>query len=225
MSQPWKKKRKRKSPAGPDLSASPSPSSLFSPARRGTRRQSPANLVRRATCRPSSHSVPPLRSSLAPSPYPRRARPVPLQTLAESAPKSAIVAAGRAPVAADSPPSVSGSSIPRGESFFPLPSLGFAPNPAPSPSLQSRRRAPRSAAAPARRAAPPPPLLARATAGELHYHLRIAVRTPPFPLWPRPVAPLRAAAVKAGLALTQLGGPLARGPRLSAPGLAGWGCT
>ena len=125
-----------------------------------------------------------------------------------------------------------------------LPSLGFAPNPATSPSLQSRRRAPRSAAAPARRAAPPPPLLARAAAGEPRRHLRITVRTPPFPLWPRPVAPLRAAAarrrraracarrhgrahaaVKAGLALTRLGGPLARGPRLSAPGLAGWGCT
>jgi len=147
-------------------------------------------------------------------------------------------------VAADSPAPVSAAAIPRlGSSLAPS-SSDFGPHPALSPFLQGRRRAPPPAAASARRAAPPPPLLARSAAGEPRRHLRITVRTPPFPLWPRPIAPLRAAAarrrraracarrhgrahaaVKAGLALIRLGGPLARGPRLSAPGLAGWGCT
>ena len=187
VSQPKEKKGKEnKNPRRAHLSASLSP--LFCRVALHAS-SSPAILARRATCRPSSRSVPPLRSSLAPSPYPRRARPVSLQTLAESAPKSAIVAAGRAPVVADSPPSVSGSSIPRGESFFPLPSLGSTPNPAPSPPLQGRWRAPSPAATHRRRAAPLLPLLACIIVGELRHHLGHAMRPRPEPLQPRSAAP------------------------------------
>jgi len=146
---------------------------------------------------------------------------------------------------------VSPTPIPRTGSFSSPSSSDFGPHPALSPFLQGRRRAPRSAAASARRDAPPPPLLACITAGEARRLLLFPVRAFPGPLRPRSVVPPRAAAarrrraracaralrdarrrgraharVKArGFALTRLGGLLARGPGLSAAGLAGWGAS
>jgi hypothetical protein len=137
-------------------------------------------------------------------------------------------------------------SIRRVGSFLASSSSDSGANPAFSPSLQSRRRAPPPAAASVRRAAGPSPLLVRVTAGEARLHPLRAVRAFPGPLWPCFAVPPRAAAAvaarararvapracrgrapgrvkAAGLALTRPGGQLARGPRLSAPGLAGWG--
>ena len=174
-----------------------------------------------------------------PSPYSRPAGP---RSPSNPNPPPPLVPPPSSRRRPDSPPSVSPAPIPRTGSFSSPSSSDFGPHPALSPFLQGCRRAPRSAAASARRDAPPPPLLASITAGEARRLLLFPVRVSPWPLRPRLAPPPSAAAaasrrarvlrggrahaaVKAGLALTRLGGPLARGPRLSAPGLAGWGCT
>ena len=198
----------------------------------------------------AGHRRVPCRPSLLPSlsPYPRATGPVSPQTLA---PSSLHCHRPSSLAAADLPPSVSRSSIPRGESFSSPSSSEFGPHPALSPFLQGRRRAPRSAAAPARRAARPPPFPAVKPTGEPRRHLRIAVRTSPALLQPRLAAPARAATavaarvrahaaprprrgrtpgrVKAsGLALTRPGwGAFPWGPPVGLwlTGVAGSGCT
>ena len=185
--------------------------------------------------------MPPLPSSLAPLLFSVEPRP---RSPSNPNPPPPLVPPPSSVLAADSPAPVSAAAIPRlGSSLAPS-SSDFDPHPALSPFLQGRRRAPPPAAASARRAAPSPPLLARITAGEARLLLLFPVRAAPGPLRPCLAAPARAAvAVRAHRAspatpwprprrgqgacpaLTRLGGPLARGPRLSAPGLAGWGCT
>ena len=188
LSHPRKKRKKKKNPRRAHLSASPSPSSLFCSApRRPHASPSPAsNLVRRATCRSSSRSVPPLHSSLRPSlsAHYRSRSP---QTLAPF--PTSIAVAAELPRRPDSPSPVNAASILRVGSFLASSSFDFAPNPAPSASLQGRRCSPPPAAAPARRTAPSQPLLACATAGEARRLLLIPVRAAPGPLRPRSAAP------------------------------------
>ena len=75
-----------------------------------------------------------------------------------------------------------------------LPSTHSTPNPAPSPPLQGRWRAPSPAAAHRRRAATLLPLFACITAGELRHHLGHAMRPRPELLQPRSAAPPSAGA-------------------------------
>ena len=172
----------------------PSSSSLFSFARRAARVvPPPAIFASRATCRPSLCSVPRLHSSLRPSlsTHDRSRSP---QTLAPF--PTSIAVAAELLAAVDSPSPVSAASIPRMGSFLASSSSDFAPNPAPSPSLQGRRRAGPPAAAPAHRAAPPPPFPADQPAGEARRHLRIPVRASPAPLPLRLAAPPCTAAAR-----------------------------
>ena len=114
--------------------------------------------------------------------------------------------------AADSPPSVSPSPIPRGSSFLSLSSFDFGPHPAPSPSAGPPRRAPSPAAAFLRRDAASSPFSARAVAGEVHRHRLNPVRASPGQLWPR----LRRAVVRRRRRVARVA------PRARA---APWACT
>ena len=235
MSQPKEKKKKKKIkiPPGPtrqrptlSLLCSASPRATRVARRRPSSASAPRAVHRRVPCRPFTLSSPlPLSTPDLPRSPPQTLTLSTIAAAAELRPRRRFTGSGerrRDSSLGELPCAV----ILR---FWPSPGpLSLPAGPATSASVR-RRLAPscRSAAA-----APRPP------------------RCPPFPLWPRPVAPLRAAAarrrraracaraarrarrrgrahaaVKAGLALTRLGGPLARGPRLSAPGLAGWGCT
>ena len=136
MSQPRKKRKKKKNPAGPHLSAA-LPLPLFCSARRGpTRRRRrrpfsghvPAILVRRA------------QPSLLSRPYPRPADPVSPQTLTLAFPSS-IAATPKPCRRRDSPAPVSCGSIRRSGSFFLPSSSDSGAHPASFASLQGRRRA------------------------------------------------------------------------------------
>ena len=171
-----KKKRKRKSHAGPTRQPLPLPLLCFAPCAARTRRRRrpssghvPVILASRASlsARPPAPPRPlapvpdrPSSPTLAPDPLLHRRRPSSLPT-------------------ADSPAPVSAASILHVGSFLASSSFDFAPNPAPSPSPQSRRRAPPSAAARRRCAAASPPLLSCITAGEAHRHHLHPVRASP----------------------------------------------
>ena len=191
MSQPRKKKEKEKIPLGPTCQP-PFPFLCFAP-RDADARVVAAGVHSRDTCRPSSCSVPPFTPPLALSLSARDRPRSPRQTLA----LPSIDAAGPSSLlAADFPAPVRAATIPCAGSFISLPVTHSPPHSALSSFLQGPRRAPPPAAASLRRDAASSPLLACITAGEARRLLLFPVRAALGPLWPRPVAPLRAAAAR-----------------------------
>ena len=183
-----KKKKENKNLRRAHPSASPSPSSLLGASRHPVAGVDPRNTRRRSPFRARVL----IRAEPAPSPYPRSTG-IPAPNPSPSPPP---LVPAELHAAADSPPSVSRSSIPCGEIFSSLSSFDFGPHPALFPPLQGRRRAGPPAAAPAHRAAPSPPFPTDQPTGEARRHLLHPVRTSPSPLSPRLVAPPRAAAAR-----------------------------